>query len=391
MFTPRWSHFSVALTVVVVAVAAFYTGRRVGRRPVAFFRSNPTVAQAQSRPGPEGLAHDHDHASLSDLDGSQDNWQGQWAGLSRNLGTPAGEQAMARALEELSPADPQHAISLAAHENNFRLRTALLRAALTGWGKTDPEAAAAWVESQTLIERGDAIGALLQGAITNPERAIDLVNSLLRQAPQHSAEYGGKLISAFTEAGQFERAANFALTAPVQNRQDWMLPAYSRWAEFQPQAAAASAMQLPDPADQAEAMNAIIIGWAPSDPKGLIEFAKKNLTASQQNAVVARAIGFWASSDLVAAATWIGQNDFGAAYDTGIAEIAMSSQLAPTPAIAAGWAENITSPQLRLQTLGSILGQWAATDGNSAEKYLAASKALAPDERTGLREQFRKQ
>lgn len=389
MFTPRWSHFSVALSIVVVAVAAFYAGRQVDRRSVSFSRNNPTVVE--SRAGPESFAHDHDRTSASDLAESGDHGQIQWAGVSRHAGTPAGEQAMARALEELSAADPKRAIAVATNENNLRLRTALLRAALTGWGKTDPEAAAAWVESQTLIERSEAIGALLQGAVTNPEHAIDLVNSLLSKAPQHSAEYGSRLISALNESGQFERAANFALTAPAQNRTDWMLPAYSRWAEFQPQAAAANALRLPDPADQAEAMNAIIIGWAPTDPKGLIEFAKRNLTASQQSTVVARAIGFWANSDPVAAATWIGQNDFGAASDTGIAGIAVSQQLSSTPAIAAGWAENITSPELRLQTLGSILEQWAVTDSNSAGKFLAASQALAPDERTNLWAQVRKQ
>ena len=389
MFTPRWSNISVALTIAVVAVAAFYAGRRVDRRPVILSRGNLTVAQSQ--PGPEGFARDNDHALASDLAESQDNWQRQWSEFSRRPATPAGEQAMARAMEELASVDPQRAISVAGQENNFRLRTALLRAALTGWGKTDPEAAATWAESQTLIDRSDAIGALLQGAVTNPERAIDLVNSLLRKAPQHSAEYGSKLISALVEAGQFEHAANFALTAPAQNREDWILPAYSRWAEFQPQAAAANAMQLADPAHQAEAMNAVIIGWSPNDPKGLIEFARKNLTASQQNAVVARALGFWANSDPVSAAIWIGQNDFGAASDTGIAEIAGSPQLATTPAIAASWAENIANPQLRLETLGSVLEQWATIDGNSAEKYLTASKTLAPDERLRLWEQLRKQ
>ena len=376
------------MTIVVVAVAAFYAGRRVDRRPVISSGSNLAVAQAQR--GSESSARDDERASASDSAVSRDNWQRQWSEFTRSPATPAGELAIARAIEELASSDPQRAISVAARENNFRLRTALLRSALTGWGRTNPEAAATWAESQTLVDRGDAFGALFQGAVSNPERAIDLVSSLLQKTPRRSAEYGSKLISAFVEAGQFERAANFALTSPTQNREDWMLPAYSRWAEFQPQAAAASAMQLADPTARAEAMNAVIIGWSPSDPKGLIEFSKKNLSPSQQNAVVARAIGFWASSDPVAAANWIGQNEFGAASDPGIAEIAVSPQLATTPTIAASWAEIITNPQLRLQTLGSILEQWAATDGNSAEKYLTASKALTPDERTRLWEQVRK-
>ena len=69
MFTPRWSNISVALTIAVVAVAAFYAGRRVDRRPVILSRGNLTVAQSQ--PGPEGFARDNDHALASDLAESQ--------------------------------------------------------------------------------------------------------------------------------------------------------------------------------------------------------------------------------------------------------------------------------------------------------------------------------
>ena len=43
------------------------------------------------------------------------------------------------------------------------------------------------------------------------------------------------------------------------------------------------------------------------------------------------AIGFWADSDPLAAATWINQNNPGEASDPGAARIALSPQLAQNP------------------------------------------------------------
>jgi hypothetical protein len=163
-----------------------------------------------------------------------------------------------------------------------------------------------------------------------------------------------------------------------------MLPAYSRWAEFQPQAAMASAMQIADAGLRYTALNAIIVGWSPTDPKGLVEFAQKNLPMGQQSSALSSAFGFWADSDPAAAATWINQNNPGPQSDTGVAEIALSSQLAQKPELAASWAESIFNPQLRLETLTTLIEKWTAVDQTSAENYIKNSPALTPEDRTQL-------
>jgi len=378
MFSPRWSTFTLLSLISAVALSAFYGGRlslssRVtppGNAPLVPVQPNPPVVSRQPAEAVSAAAP----AKTEDLG---KHWD-ELSGLSR---TPAGEGEMAALIEKMAEQDPQRAIALAAAQTNLRLRAALLRSALKGWGTADPEAAAKWAQSETVMDQAQAINALLQGAVQDPDKAVRVAATLMQNDSSRASEFGGDLISALTETGQFVRAANFAASGPASSREDWMLPAYSRWAEFQPQAAVASAMQIADPGLREAAFNAITAGWSPTDPKGVVDFARTSLPPEQQNAALSSAIGFWADNDPVAAAMWINQNDPGVASDTGAAEIALSPQLARKPEVAVTWAESISCPELRSETLQALLAKWAAFDFSSAENYVENSPALAPEDR----------
>jgi len=388
MFSQRWSTFTLLSLVLTVAFPAFYGGRLsilshstpVENAPPLPEKQNEPIISFPSKPS-EPIAEN------SVTPPKTKSLQNRWDELSRQPGTPAGENELAAMIEKMAEADPQRAIALAAGQTNLRLRAALLRAALKGWGTTDPEAAAKWAQTETVMDRAQAINALLQGAVHDPDKAIGVTTALIQNDSSRASEFGTELISALTESGQFERAANFAANSAPNSREDLMLPAYSRWAEFQPQAAMASAMQITDPELRDTALNAIIAGWSPTDPKGLMDYAQNNLPPGQQSSALSSAMGFWADSDPIAAATWINQNNPGAASDTGVAEIALSPILAQNPELAANWAENIFNPQLRLETLTTLIGKWTAVDQAGAENYIKNSPVLAPEDRTKLWDQ----
>jgi hypothetical protein len=307
-----------------------------------------------------------------------------WATLSARPRTPAAEGDMVAFIEKLAETDPAGAISLAQAEDNFRLRNSMLQAGLQGWGKTDPDAAAAWVQTETVMDRDQAARALLRGAIQNPDKAAGVTSTLMENDPAHAAQYGSDLIWTLADAGQFAQAANFAASGVEDNRGDWMQAAYSRWAEFQPQSAVASALQLQDPALKQAALDAVVVGWSPTDPRGMMEFALKNLPRDQQNAALSRALSFWADSDPAAAAAWINQKHLGAASDCGVSEIAMSPALAQTPDLAASWARTITDPVLRSRTLVSILQSWVRLNPAAAKQYLETSPDIQADDLSNL-------
>ena len=384
MFSQRWSTFTVLLLMTVLAVVAFCSGRHAGADhslppviavPTPVPQVPPTISSQ--------LATVTNSVALTQVANPGQTWEE----LSAQPRTPAGEAELAALIEKLAEQDPQRALALATAQTNLRLRAALLRAALKGWGKTQPEAAVEWARTQTVMDSAQAISALLQGTVQDPDKAVSVTSALIQNDASRADEFGGDLISALTEAGQFERAATFAATGPVNCREGWLLPAYSRWAEFQPQAAMANAMQITDAGVREEAMNAIVVGWSPSDPKGMLEYAQNHLSAGLQSTALQNAIGFLADSDPAAAATWINQNDPGPQSDNGISEIALSSQLTHQPELAVTWAESILNPELCLETLTTVIEKWTAMDQAGAENYIKNSPVLTPEDRIKLLDQ----
>ncbi len=386
MFSQRWSTFTLLSLVSMVAFSAFCVGRLSLSSRATPLKNTPPV---QLQPNPPVVSRQLAEAAGTAAPAKLENLGKHWDELSVLPRTPAGEAEMAVLIEKMAEQDPQRAIALAVAQTNLRLRAALLRSALEGWGMTDPEAAAKWAQSESVIHQAQAINALLQGAVQDPDKAVRVTVTLMQNDSSRASEFGGDLISALTEAGQFERAANFAASGPASSREDWMLPAYSRWAEFQPQAAVASAMQISDPGLREAALNAITVGWSPTDPKGAVDFAQKNLPPEQQSAALSSAIGFWADNDPIAAAAWINQNDPGVASDTGVAEIALSPQLARKPEVAVTWAESILNPQLRSETFQALLEKWAAFDLPGAENYVKNSPLLAPEDRESFEDRLK--
>jgi hypothetical protein len=382
MFSQRWSTFSLVGIASMAASSFFFIGRiSVHDRLAATGKGTSGALSAQVQ------AKDFRKTAAAIDPCSQPETEepkSAWARLSAEPRTPATEAEMTAAIGKMAEHDAQGAIQLAQAESNFRLRTTMLRAALQGWGKTDPDAATAWVQSQTVMDRDQAASALLQGVVQNPDKAANVTAVLMQNDPGHAAQYGSDLIWAFADSGQFSEAANFAANGAENNRADWMLAAYSRWAEFQPQSAVSSAVQLQDPDLQQTALNAVIVGWSPTDPQGMAEFALKNLSTDQQNTALSRALAFWADSDPAAAATWINQKKPGAASDVGVAEIAMSPQLAQTPDLAANWAKIITDPNLRSRTLAAVLQTWARSNPTAVRHYLETSSDVQADDLSNL-------
>lgn len=391
MSSARWSTFTLLGLVGLAALSAFHAGRIFEKHRASIQRratspaSTPTAQNAPAaNPSAADVADPRD--SLQPIE-----WDRRWSDQSSQPATPDGERSLAALIEELADRDPQRAISLATQPANLRLRAALLRAAMKGWGRAHAAAAVEWAEAQGVMDRSQAIAATLQGAVENPESAVQVTTALMQRNPHCALEYGNDLISALTEAGRFEQAATFAASGAAECREGWLLTAFSRWAEFQPETAAAAAARLADTNSKSTAMNSVVVGWAPTNPQALIEFSQRNLSPEQQGAALSNAIAFWAESDVAAAANWINQHAPGPVADSGVATIALSPKLTGNPQLALDWAQNISNPQLRADTLLTVVERWAAVDFLRAENYVAFSPALAGEERSFISQRLKNQ
>jgi hypothetical protein len=312
--------------------------------------------------------------------------ENKWSELLSLPGSPARNSQLTAWLENLGAADPNRAMELAAAENNLKLREQLTLAALHGWARTSPSNAAQWALSlPDASKRETALSTAFAGMIaTDPEIALRMGNQIVAQNPNDAIGYGSRLIDALVDDGDFQKAAQWASSGDAQTQSPWMAEAYSRWAEFQPQQAAQAAAGISDPAERNLALHGIVGGWAQADPAGLVQFVTDLPANTDRASLLSQSLERWAREDPASAAQWISSSKASPALDQGIAVVATLESVPPN--VAMTWAEGIANPQLRSETVASVLRNWLTTDQSTAENYFAATKNLLPEDRQQIAE-----
>jgi hypothetical protein len=305
----------------------------------------------------------------------------QWSQVTDQPGSPARNAAMAALLEKLAAVDPDRAMALAQGEDNLKLRESLVQASLRGWARLSATNAANWALALPDSDARDhALSSVFAGAVAaNPELAVQLSRHLIEQNPDEALTCGSRLIDALSNAGSFETAARFAASGDQQTRSFWLPSAYSKWAEFQPEQAARAASDIKDPALRNEALHGIVGGWADADPVALVEFVTKLPPETDRGSILSQSLQYWVKHDAEAASLWINENEPGPEMNQGIAAVAAMESLKPEVAI--GWAESVTEPKLRSETLVIVLRNWMTADLPAARSYFEKTKDLLPDDR----------
>jgi hypothetical protein len=187
-------------------------------------------------------------------------------------------------------------------------RDARMLKTLRVWADEDLSAAAKWAHSQELIDRSEAIAAVLSVAKSRQEAAELLVVQLSVANPEHADEYGALWIRTLAEFGAHERAAAFAATGPAQIATHWVTSAFTAWANVDPEAACIAAAELNSTALQRTAFEAATSAWARRDPQQLARYAVNFPAGSEQNFAIVAALRAWAQRDPNGTANWIQAN-----------------------------------------------------------------------------------
>lgn len=314
----------------------------------------------------------------------------QWQLLRLQSGTRARNAALAAMLEKLAALDPDRAMALAKAEVNLKLRDSLVQAALHGWARLSPANAANWALALTdPSAREAALTSVFAGALAvDPEAAVRVCSLVCQQDPGGAAGYGSRLIDALSEAGNFAAAAQLAGQGDgaTTQRAIWMAEAYSKWAELQPDQAAAAAAAITDPDARNEALHGVVGGWAASDPAGLAQFLSQQPSGGDRGLMLGQALQSWVGQDPAAAANWINDNTatFGPDLDQGVESVATLNTIKPD--LAVNWAESIDDETLRSTALTDILRNWVQTDFSAAQAYFNTTQDLQPADRQQIAE-----
>lgn len=313
----------------------------------------------------------------------------RWRELHSQPGTVARNAALAALLEKLAATDPGQAMKLAQGETNLKLRDALVQASLRGWARLSPTNAADW--ALALADPGAreaALSSVFAGTLAvNPDAAVRLCSLVCSKDPGNAAGYGSRLIDELCAAGDFDMAAQLAVQGDgATQRSIWMAEAWSKWAELQPDQAAAAAVAIPDTDAKNEALHGMVGGWAATDPAGLARFLSQLPPGGDRGLMVGQALQSWVQQDPAAAANWINDQTaaLGSDLDQGVESVATLNILKPD--LAVNWAESIDNNRLRSEALTDILRNWVQTDFTAARNYFETTRDLQPADRQQIAE-----
>jgi hypothetical protein len=390
------SRFRTALALagaLLLGVAGFLAGRlsvELARSPAGPQTADASVLPAtDSRTGPAvPAAPATNQAPAKEIvPPASPGWDDlQWQQLIARPGSPARNAALAAMLEKLAAVDPERAMALAKAESNLKFRESLTRAALRGWARLSPTNAAAWALAlPDANARETALASVFAGLVdADPAQALSLGSLLVQQHPDEAVSFGSRLVDALCDAGDFEAAVQLAAGGDKEQRSFWLAGAYSKWAEFQPEQAAAAAAAIADPELRNEALHGIVGGWAEADPAALVQFVTKLPPETDRSSVLSQALQYWVKHDAPAASQWLNHHDPGPEMDEGVAAVATMESVKPD--IAVGWADSIVNPNLRSETLAVVLRTWMTQDLTAARQYFEGTENLLPEDRQQIAE-----
>jgi hypothetical protein len=259
--------------------------------------------------------------------------------------------------------------------------------AVRAWAEREPEAALVWVRAQPPSSLGRKTTlAALAGMTAQPAKAVQLGADLLARDPDHAAEYGSALLENLTSAKEFMAAAWLSTLAPAEFRNDWTAAAFARWTAEQPRQAARALDLLPSPQPRARAFEAVVRGWASINPARLAEYSLTLPEGDERAYAMDTAMAAWRLRDPDSLGQWLNQRQMPVAEsDAAKAALATQTDGANRPAsVALQWAESISDPALRFQSVERTLGELAQDDFQTARYYAENASWLNQNQRREL-------
>ena len=278
---------------------------------------------------------------------------------------------------------------LAGDGNQFfdpRQTAEALAVALARWSAFAPEAAARFIDARppdggvSPAANALALGqACLEWGRKDPAAALAWVQSLPATDPRQPEAFDGA-IQGWTEqdpanASGFVR--QMLQTAAVSGGATLAVTVVQTWSATDPEAAARWAAALPDPAARPLAMREAAARWADADPASVARWAG-NLPADGARAGVWVGLtGRWAETEPSRAESWLERLPAG--HDRDEATAVYIDRLAPDdPEKALTWVRTLTGPGFAAEQVRNVLAQWEVKDTAAARNWAAANGVPLP-------------
>lgn len=184
-------------------------------------------------------------------------------------------------------------------------RTDAILRLIRQWAAAEPAAAAGWALRQRDIPADLALAAVFDALAAQPDLAVEFALTFTQQHPERADDIGRYLIAALSRAGAYEHAAAFAASGEGNAAVDWITAAYFNWGRNDPQRALRTVEAMSSADLRQTAFQALVSGWAKTDPVRLLENYPAFPPGWDQRFAVVTGLRAWIELDPEAAAEWV--------------------------------------------------------------------------------------
>ena len=258
-------------------------------------------------------------------------------------------------ISRLAKSDPVAAMEFASQWENYNDRESGIVKVLTNWGKQDAESAWNWIlqnnENPQLIY--NRIQSVLKGAaIKDPDLAFSLAMDIEDANMQANAI--GQLARTLLRSNKYDAIVNQLGNLPEGKSRDRFVSqiAYD-WGQKDPQATAEWINGLENSSEQRKATLRLSDAWSRRNPPEAADWALSLNNEKIRQQSLQRVINSWMHYDIGATANWLNQHPPSADLDLAVS-VFVNRVMNDDPEGARSWAESITNPNLRKETLKRI-------------------------------------
>jgi hypothetical protein len=317
----------------------------------------------------------------------------QLAMLERFPDSPNKDALKLNLIEQLAEGDSAAAIEQALALDGDQLQHQGLQYALTGWARTQPDAALAWLRqnesSYTRNQFGDLLVASMRGhAQGNPHQAM-LALVALPEASVSNRDFAravGLVVQGYLNTASAGQAMAAVTVLPQgRARTEGLEALANEFGKRDPSLGANLMHQLAGSPGFRSAQEAYVRGLndrSSIQAAAYLDTLEGGATAHPNliNITARR----WSENDLPAASNWLNQFEPSPQIDRAVMSISFRSAH-EDPAGAMSWAESVVNERRRLMMMGQVAARWLQSDPQGLEQYLASTN-LTEEQKQRLRD-----
>lgn len=254
----------------------------------------------------------------------------------------------------------------------------------------EPEPVAVWQSAIALLPNNHSTWQAALARLTQKDLVLAFRNAtqLVRERPELAQIAYGAILDTLAQDGNYADARRVLEQISSGEIKDHLITNLAlQWGRDDPLSTAEWLLTLSTDVDRVPAFTQLGRAWAEVQPQEAVEVLFLLPAGELRRCSLTAALSTWIDANPASASAWLAQREPHPDLDLVAARIARGPSLVRAHVEAAlGWAEIICDANERVQTLGSIVIQWADTDRASAIRYVQNAPNLSSAQRATLLE-----